>query len=190
MVQQGIDDPGHLLRRLRKVVAGPYLDQPRDGAGIELGLVSVAPHIQALELVHALLNDGPLQQMIQAPLFDQAQAFPLSIQVAGDCLNMLIDPVAMERDRAVDFFVHSASVLPDHVLNEIKIPVEGCPAHVGLLDQLGDGDLRQLLCFEQFKQGVSDVHNGASPSHDTNVSLMFHFPSIALASVRGIWYYY
>ena len=77
MMEQAVNDLRYLLRGFLEIVARPHPQEPGDSTGIELCLVKVAPDIQALELVYALLHDRPLQKMIQPPPLDQPQAFPL-----------------------------------------------------------------------------------------------------------------
>ena len=57
MIQQGIDDPGELIGGFHEIVARSDTEQMRDGTGVKLGLVEVAPGIQTLKLEHALLHD-------------------------------------------------------------------------------------------------------------------------------------
>ena len=157
VIEQSIDDSGDLIGGFREITACPCPKQVCDGAGIKLRLIAVFPDIKPLQLEHTLLNDRFLQKMIQPPTLNQPQSFPLGKQIGVDCVDMLIDSAAVKGNAAVDFIIYGDAVLSDDIFHEIEIAVKGGSAYPGLADQLGNGDLRQLLGEQQLKQGVGDI---------------------------------
>ena len=174
-LDQLTNDLGDLMGRFFKSVLDPGPDNVGRGAGIEFGLVTVVPHIQTPDLEQTMIQNRLCQQIEQSPLFNQRQMLPLGPKIGVDRFDMLTHALLRQGNRAVDVLKHGHAVLPDHILGQIEVAVEGGTANTGLFNDLGGGDVCQIFRFQQFKQRIGNIIGNFSLFHDTNVPSLFHF---------------